>query len=95
MGWWPFANDSDWKELARESYNAKDYKKAEPFLNKMLKKNPDDEWALDVLSRLYINTSRHSHAIPLCTTLIETDPDQKYRRRLVDCCLAENIFEHI
>ena len=95
MGWWPFANDSDWKALAREAYNAKDYKKAEPFLKKMLKKNPDDKWALDVLSRLYANTSRHSYAIPLCITLMEIDLDQKYRRRLIDCCLAENSFEHI
>ena len=95
MGRWSFTNDSAWKELARDSYNAKDYKKAEPFLTKMLKKNPDDKWALDVLSRLYINTSRHSYAIPLCITLIETDSDQKYRRRLVDCCLEERKYEEI
>ena len=95
MGWWPFANDSDWKALARESYNAKNYKKAEPYLNKMIKRDPNDKWALDVLSRLYINTSRHSNAIPLCITLIEKYSEKKHKRRLIDCCLTEEKFEHI
>jgi len=95
MGWWPFANDSDWKALARESYNAKNYKKAEPYLKKMIKNNPNDKWALDVLSRLYINTSRHSSAIPLCITLIENYSEKKHKRRLIDCCLADSIFEHL
>ena len=95
MGWWPFANDSDWKALARESYNAKNYKKAEPYLNKMIKRNPNDKWALDVLSRLYINTSRHSSAIPLCITLIEKYSEKKHKRRLIDCCLADGIFAEL
>ena len=95
MGWWPFANDSDWKALARESYNAKNYKKAEPYLNKMIKRDPNDKWALDVLSRLYINTSRHSSAIPLCITLIEKYSEKKHKRRLIDCCLADGIFAEL
>lgn len=95
MGWWPFANDSDWKALARVSYNAKNYKKAEPYLNKMIKRNPNDKWALDVLSRLYLNTSRHSNAIPLCIILVEKYSEQKHKRRLIDCCLTEKKFELI
>ena len=95
MGWWPFAIDSNWKALAREAYNVKDYQKAEPILKKMLKKNPNDKWALDVLSRLYINTSRHSYAIPLCITLISNLSEKKHIRRLIDCCLIRNEFEYL
>ena len=95
MGWWPFAIDSNWKALAREAYNVKDYQKAEPILKKMLKKNPNDKWALDVLSRLYINTSRHSYAIPLCIILISNLSEKKHIRRLIDCCLMRNEFEYL
>ncbi len=43
------------KEEARLHYNSKDYQKAEPYLDGMLKINPNDAWAMDVLSRLYMN----------------------------------------
>lgn len=88
---WPFnkKGTSD-KEAARLHYNAKDYKKAEPFLEQMLKRNPNDSWALDVLSRLYMNTSRHSQAIILLNRLISFRPEPKALRRIVYAACVEN-----
>ena len=69
---WPFRRKaSSNKEEARRHYNAKDYEKAEPFLDAMLKENPNDAWAMDVLSRLYMNTENHDRAIPLLHRLID------------------------
>ena len=63
---WPFRKmATSLKEEARLHYNSKDYQKAEPYLDGMLKINPNDAWAMDVLSRLYMNTGRHSEAVLL------------------------------
>lgn len=59
------------KEEARRFYNAKDYEKAEPFLDAMLRETPNDAWAMDVLSRLYMNTENHRRAVPLLHRLID------------------------
>ncbi|MGY8781632.1 MAG: glycosyltransferase, partial [Fidelibacterota bacterium] len=93
MGSWPFTNDSDRKALARKSYNAKNYKKAEPYLKKMIKKNPNDKWALDVLSRLYINTERHEKSIPLCQKLFSLTADSKFVQRMIDCAIKSGKHE--
>ena len=63
---WPFRKKAvSNKEEARRFYNAKDYEKAEPFLDAMLKENPNDAWAMDVLSRLYMNTDESpSNPVP-------------------------------
>ncbi|MGB1819206.1 MAG: hypothetical protein ACPHK2_06250, partial [Candidatus Poseidoniaceae archaeon] len=37
----------------------------------MLKENPNDTWAMDVLSRLYMNTENHRRAVPLLHRLID------------------------
>ena len=69
---WPFRKKAATnKEEARRFYNAKDYEKAEPFLDAMLKENPNDAWAMDVLSRLYMNTENHHRAVPLLHRLID------------------------
>ncbi|MAH41963.1 MAG: hypothetical protein CMO41_06945, partial [Verrucomicrobiales bacterium] len=69
---WPFRKKvASNKEEARRFYNAKDYEKAEPFLDAMLKENPNDAWAMDVLSRLYMNTENHHRAVPLLHRLID------------------------
>ena len=54
----PKANAEQRENLreARKYYNAKQYDLAEPFLQKMLQSEPDNEWALDVYSRLLMNT---------------------------------------
>ena len=78
--------DSNYKynrDEARRYYNEKKYDLAEPFLHKLLEINPTDEWALDVLSRLMMNTSRHNEAIPILETLCKPGPDRpQYRQRL-------------
>ena len=90
---WPFAKKatSD-KEAARQHYNDKDYQKAESFLDKMLKTNPKNAWALEVLSRLYMNTGRHSQAVTLLNRLISFKPDSELFRRIVHAgCVGEDI----
>ena len=69
---WPFRKKAtSSREEARRFYNAKDYDKAEPFLDAMLREDPTDVWALDVLSRLYMNTENHENAVPLLYRLIQ------------------------
>ena len=88
---WPFGKKaSSNKEEARRFYNAKDYEKAEPFLDAMLKENPSDAWAMDVLSRLYMNTSRHCESIDLIRRLISTKPNPDLFRRLIHAACVEN-----
>ena len=91
---WPFNKKApSEKEAARLHYNAKDYKKAEPFLQGMLKTNPNDQWALDVLSRLYMNTSRHSQAVILLHRLVSFKPDPEVLRRIVHAACVEKDIE--
>ena len=78
-------------ELARKEYNSKKYDKAEPHLRALLSKDPNNDWANDVLSRLYMNTSRHAKAVPLLRKLGETGPDQTiFLHRLVRCLNCVN-----
>jgi glycosyltransferase involved in cell wall biosynthesis/Tfp pilus assembly protein PilF len=90
---WPFRKQvASNKEEARRHYNAKDYKKAEPFLDAMLKENPNDAWALDVLSRLYMNTERHSSAIDLMMRMLSDEKDQKILRQIIrSACACEQV----
>ena len=83
------------KEEARRHYNAKDYKKAEPFLDAMLKENPNDAWALDVLSRLYMNTSRHVQSVELIRRMLSTNPDADLIRRLIHAGCVTNDAESV
>jgi glycosyltransferase involved in cell wall biosynthesis len=83
------------KEEARRHYNAKDYKKAEPFLDEMLKENPNDAWALDVLSRLYMNTSRHVQSVELIRRMLSTNPDADLIRRLIHAGCVTNDAESV
>lgn len=88
---WPFGKKaSSNKEEARRFYNAKEYEKAEPFLDAMLRENPNDAWAMDVLSRLYMNTARHCESIDLIRRLISTKPDPDLFRRLIHAACVEN-----
>ena len=88
---WPFRKKATSnKEEARRFYNAKDYEKAEPFLDAMLKENPNDAWAMDVLSRLYMNTARHGESIVLIHRLISIKPDPDLFRRLIHVACVEN-----
>ena len=93
---WPFRKQvASNKEEARRHYNAKDYKKAEPFLDAMLNENPNDAWALDVLSRLYMNTSRHVESVELIRRLISTKPDPDLFRRLIHAACVANDAESV
>ena len=81
---WPFRKKaSSKKEEARRFYNAKDYQKAEPFLDAMLKENPNDAWAMDVLSRLYMNTGRHGEAVVLLSSALRQRSEPALMRRVV------------
>ena len=100
---WPFRkNASSNKEEARRHYNSKDYDKAEPFLEAMLSENPNDLWALDVLSRLFMNTARHGDAVTLMQRAIASNPKPEYLRRIVhagcisgDCSTVVRIASRI
>ena len=82
------------KEEARRHYNAKDYKKAEPFLLSMLKTDPDDVWALDVLSRLYMNTQKHEHALSHVQRLMRLQPNNpEIVKRLLNVAVVTHSFE--
>ena len=71
------------RDEARRHYNEKNYDLAEPFLHKLLEIDGTDEWTLDVLSRLLMNTGRHEEAIPLLESLCLPGPDlSAYRHRL-------------
>ena len=88
---WPFRKKATSnKKEARRFYNAKDYEKAEPFLDAMLQENPNDAWAMDVLSRLYMNTARHHESIDLIHRLISIKPDPDLFRRLIHVACVEN-----
>lgn len=90
---WPFSKKatSD-KEDARRYYNAKDYIKSEPHLKNMLAANPTDEWALDVLSRLYMNTGRHDEAVELLRRLLAIDFNPKVLRRIIHAgCVSQQM----
>ena len=83
---WPFTKNRGAisnKAEARRHYNNKDYANAEPHLDAILRKNPNHFWAMDVLSRLYINTARHHESIDLIRRLISIKPDPDLFRRLV------------
>ncbi len=88
---WPFRKKvASNKEEARRFYNAKDYEKAEPFLDAMLKENPNDTWALDVLSRLYLNTTRHDTAVEVLQRLISLNPQPEFLRRIIHAgCVSD------
>jgi glycosyltransferase involved in cell wall biosynthesis/lipopolysaccharide biosynthesis regulator YciM len=93
LAWWKFwlAGPTNHHELARKEYNSKRYQKAEPHLQILLRKDPNDEWAKDVLSRLYMNTFRHEKAIPLLRKLAESGPDKViYLHRLSRSLLSVN-----
>ena len=77
---WPFAQrkasqregslrKASTRDLARFHYNRKEYITAEPYLDELVNRNTNDWWALDVLSRLYINTNRKEMALPLLKKL--------------------------
>lgn len=71
---------------ARDLYNSKDFTEAEPVLRELLEIYPDDDWALDVLSRLLMNTRNYSEAINTLEKLIKPGPDLHiYQSRLIRC----------
>ncbi|HII27039.1 MAG TPA: tetratricopeptide repeat protein, partial [Candidatus Poseidonia sp.] len=81
---WPFKkNTTSNKDEARRHYNSKNYDEAEPFLEAMLSDNANDLWALDVLSRLFMNTARHGEAVVLMQRAIASNPKPEYLRRLI------------
>lgn len=92
---WPFTKNRGTisnKAEARRHYNNKDYANAEPHLDAMLRENSSDIWALDVLSRLYMNTSRHAESIELIRRLISIKPDSDLHRRLIHAaCVITDI----
>ncbi len=96
---WPFRKKAaSNKEEARRFYNAKDYKKAEPFLEAMLRENPNDAWAIDVLSRLYMNTGRQGKAVVLLSPTLRVRPEPALMRRIVkagcDSKQLDVVMEH-
>ena len=96
---WPFRKKATAnKEEARRFYNAKDYEKAEPFLDAMLKENPNDAWAMDVLSRLYMNTGRHPNAVVLLSRALQQRSEPELLRRIIKAgCnskLLDVVMEH-
>lgn len=90
---WPFTKKAtSHKDEARRHYNAKDYVRAEPHLNAMLAVNLTDEWALDVLSRLYMNTGRHNEAVELLQRLLTIDAHPEILRRIIHAgCVSQQI----
>ena len=71
---------------ARDLYNSKDFTDAEPVLRELLDIDAHDDWALDVLSRLLMNTRNYSEAITTLQNLIKPGPDlHVYQSRLIRC----------
>jgi glycosyltransferase involved in cell wall biosynthesis/lipopolysaccharide biosynthesis regulator YciM len=74
------------QNLARDHYNSKDYDLAEPLLRELIKVDPKNEWAMDVLSRLLMNTRRHAEATPIIQKLSTPGPDYAiFQHRLARC----------
>jgi glycosyltransferase involved in cell wall biosynthesis len=95
---WPFTKNRGAisnRAEARRHYNNKDYANAEPHLDAMLRENSSDIWALDVLSRLYMNTSRHAESIELIRRLISIKPDSELHRRLIHAACVINDIESV
>ncbi len=79
---------------ARMHYNQKNYQLAEPYLLRILESEPDNEWALDVHSRLMMNTNRFEDAIPLINKLLIMDGARnQLLHRLVKCLQKSCQFE--
>ncbi len=74
------------KAKARAYYNQKEYSLAEPYLEKLLQKNSEDEWALDVMSRLYSNTGRHSECLELTIKLYKIRRNEAHQKRILHAC---------
>ena len=80
MRWLFKRKEVDHRSQARSKYNEKKYLEAEPHLLEILESDPDDKWALDVLSRLYYNTGRYVDSIITCKRLLlikESDDTRK------------------
>ncbi|MDP6906956.1 MAG: glycosyltransferase [Candidatus Thalassarchaeaceae archaeon] len=74
------------REEARRQYNSKNYELAEPHLRRLLQSDSKDEWSLDVLSRLLMNTGRHEEAIVVLNKIGNNGPDSPaYQFRLARC----------
>ena len=90
------------RDLARFHYNRKEYIDAEPYLDELVNQNSNDWWALDVLSRLYINTNRKEMALPLLKKLASReDPSDVVLKRLIristemeDASIVVSIFRN-
>ena len=82
------------KLRARGEYNRKDYENAEKSLEKLRNIASDKTWANDVLARLYMNTGRHLHAIPLLKENLEnsTNKDRELQF-LIKCYRVTTQFE--
>ena len=63
MRWLTRPKNIDHKYRAKVAYNNKNYHEAEKHLKKLLSENMNDKWALDVFSRLLMNTGRHNEAV--------------------------------
>ena len=89
---WPFRKQrlTD-KEAARHHYNKKEYEQAEPHLLNMLKKNPEDAWCLDVLSRLYMNTKRPRESLAVLHKIVAINPSSEADERIIHvaCWLSD------
>lgn len=84
MGWFVGQNrPSRKKKAARRLYNQKEYKKAEPILIALTKRKTEKSWALEVLSRLYLNTKEYEKGIDLLRDLISKTPDHEYIKRMI------------
>ena len=82
------------KHRARKEYNNKNYSKAEKSLRKLKKIAKDETWANDVLARLYMNTGRHSDAIPLWHANMDRSKDpHRELQYLIDCYRVTKKYE--
>jgi len=63
MRWLTRSKNIDHKGRAKAAYNKKNYHEAEKHLKILLLENMNDKWALDVFSRLLMNTGRHNEAV--------------------------------
>ena len=80
------------KKAARRYYNNKEYKKAEPILLTLSKNKKDSLWALEVLSRLYLNTKEYQKSIDTLRNLIARTPEHELIKRLISVgCTIRNL----
>ncbi len=93
MGWFSRKKGpSRKKKLARKLYNNKQYKKSEIRLLSLLHNEKEANWAMEVLTRLYMNTKQYDKSLDFINDLLKLEPSVELQKRAIKVgCISKQI----